>query len=149
MMEWAVLAEIIGPLPFFLIAAWAMNHRASNIEAFPSPIPSQQPHWTPTGPRNRGRRSWLATSTTTSHGMPVCPLPQHVRTLDAAKRAGPVSAYHRFFDQKQGSESVPKLYWPGAGAKSCQIDYAFIPDQWLARLRDVSVGTKQDWIDSE
>ena len=38
-MEWLVIADIVGPLLFSLIAVWAMNHRASNIKAFPQSNP--------------------------------------------------------------------------------------------------------------
>ena len=34
------------------------------------------------------------------------------------------------------------------GRAGAHIDYAFIPDEWLPRLQDVSVGSKQEWIDS-
>ena len=148
-MEWVVLADIAGPLPFSLIAVWAMNHRASNIKAFPQsnpqPAAALNTYWTessgPTilaGDFNHNV-SWDA-------GMPYAK--QHARTLDAAKRAGLVSAYHHHFREAQGAESTPTLYWRGAGQKTFHIDYAFIPDEWLPRLRDVSVGSKQEWIDS-
>lgn len=65
---------------------------------------------------------------------------QHARTLDAAKRAGLVSAYHQRFGEAQGAENTPTLYWRGAGHKTYHIDYAFIPDAWLPLLRQVSVG---------
>ena len=149
MMEWVVLADIVGPLSFSLIAVWAMNHRASNIKAFPQsnpqPAAALNTYWTeqsgPTilaGDFNHNV-SW-------DPGMPYAK--QHARTLDAAERAGLVSAYHRHTGQAQGAEAAATLYWRGAGAKTFHIDYAFIPDQWLPRLENVTVGSKQDWIDS-
>jgi len=149
MMEWVVLADIVGPLPFSLIAVWAMNHRASNIKAFPQsnpqPAAALNTYWTehsgPTilaGDFNHNV-SW-------DPGMPYAK--QHARTLDAATRAGLVSTYHHQRGEAQGGETDPTLYWRGAGAKTFHIDYAFIPDQWLPRLEYVTVGSKQDWIDS-
>lgn len=148
-MEWVVIADIVGPLPFSLIAVWAMNHRASNIKAFPEsnpqPAAALNTYWSensgPTilaGDFNHNV-SW-------DPGMPYAK--QHARTLDAAHRAGLVSAYHQHAGEKQGVESSPTLYWRGAGQGTFHIDYAFIPEAWLPRLRGVSVGSKPDWIDS-
>jgi hypothetical protein len=136
-MEWVVLADIVGPVPFSLIAVWAMNHRASNIKAFPQsnpqPAAAVNTYWTedsgPTvlaGDFNHN----VAWDSGMAYGK------QHARTLDAAKRAGLVSAYHQYTGQAQGAETAATLYWrgAGAGAKTSHIDYAFIPDQWLPRL---------------
>ena len=93
---WVVIADIVGPLPFSLIAVWAMNHRASNIKAFPQsnpqPAAALNTYWSensgPTilaGDFNHNV-SW-------DPGMPHAK--QHARTLDAAHRAGLVSAYHQ------------------------------------------------------
>lgn len=148
-MEWVVLADIVGPVPFSLIAVWAMNHRASNIKAFPQSNPQ---------PAAALNTYWSADSGPTvlagdfNHNVSWDPgmayAKQHARTLDAAKRAGLVSAYHEQTGQAQGAETAPTLYWRGAGAKTFHIDYAFIPDEWLPRLENVTVGSKQDWIDS-
>ena len=64
------------------------------------------------------------------------------------KQAGLASAYHHHFDEAQGAESTPTLHWRGAGQRTYHIDYTFIPDAWLPWLREVSVGSKEDWIDS-
>ena len=148
-MEWVVRTDIAGPLPFSLIAVWAMNHRASNIKAFPQSNPQPAAALNAYGAEGSGPTilagdfnhnvSWDA-------DMPHAK--QHARTLDAAKRAGLASAYHQHFDEAQGAESAPTLYWRGAGQKTFHIDYAFIPEVWRPRLREVSVGSKQDWIDS-
>ncbi len=149
MMEWVILADIAGPLAFSLIAVWAMNHRASNIKSFPKsnpqPAAALNTYWTDESPPTilagdfNHNVSWDA-------DMPFAK--QHARTLDGAKRAGLVSAYHHHFSEEQGAESVPTLYWRGAGQKTYHIDYAFIPYEWLPRLGEVSAGSKQDWIDS-
>lgn len=149
MMEWVVLADIAGPLPFSLIAVWAMNHRASNIKAFPQSNPQ------PAAALNAYRIDSSGPTILAGDfnhnvswdgGMPFAK--QHARTLDAAKRAGLVSAYHHHLREAQGAETTPTLYWRGAGQKSYHIDYAFIPDEWLPKLREVSAGSKQEWIDS-
>jgi hypothetical protein len=149
MMEWVVLADIAGPLPFSLIAVWAMNHRASNIKAFPQsnpqPAAALNTYW------NAGASPMILAgdfnhNVSWDSGMPYAK--QHARTLDSARRAGLVSAYHHHSGEAQGVESTPTLYWRGAGQKTYHIDYAFIPDAWLPRLREVNVGSKEDWIDS-
>jgi hypothetical protein len=149
MMECVVLADIAGPLPFSLIAVWAMNHRASNIKAFPQYNPQPAAALNTYGNDSAGPTilagdfnhnvSWDA-------DMPHAK--RHARTLDTTKRAGLISAYHHHFGETQGAESIPTLHWRGAGQKTFHIDYAFIPHAWLPRLRDVTAGTKQDWIDS-
>lgn len=148
-MEWVVIADIVGPLPFSLIAVWAMNHRASNIRTFPQSNP--QPAAALTAYGSEGSHPTVLAGDFNHNvfwdpGMPHAK--QHARTLEAAKRAGLVSAYHHRFGEAQGTETAPTLYWRGAGHKTFHIDYAFIPEQWLPRLRDVSVGSKHDWIDS-
>jgi hypothetical protein len=100
-----------------------MNHRASKIKTFPQSNPQ---------PAAALNTYWTEGS----------------RTLDAAKRAGLASAYHHHFGEAQGAESIQTLYWRGAGQKTYHIDYALISEEWLPRLQDVSVGSKQDWIDS-
>lgn len=148
-MEWVVLADIVGPVTFSLIAIWAMNHRASNIKAFPQsnpqPVAALNTYWTddsgPTvlaGDFNHNV-SW-------DSGMAFAK--QHARTLDAAKRADLVSAYHHHFSEPQGAETIPTLHWRGAGQKTFHIDYASIPAKWLPRLQAVTPGDKKDWIDS-
>ncbi len=74
--------------------------------------------------------------------------PARTRSLGVHHRLGLASAYHHHFGEEQGGESIPTLHWRGAGAKTYHIAYAFIPDEWLPRLREVSIGSKQDWIDS-
>lgn len=149
MMERVILADIAGPLPFSLIAVWAMNHRASNIKAFPQSNPQPAAALNTYCASGSGPTilagdfnhnvSWDA-------AMPHAK--QHARTLDAATRAGLFSAYHHHLGEVQGAESVPTLHWRGAGQKTFHIDYAFVPGAWLPRLRSVSIGSKQDWVDA-
>ena len=150
-LEWVMVLKIRGPVTFELIAVWAMNQRASNIAEFPhsnpQPAAALNTYWTdasgPTiiaGDFNHNVR-W---------DKPGTPDKNHGKTLAAAKRAGLTSAYHHARDEEQGAETEPTLYWHGksAGTKTYHIDYAFVPDAWLGRLRRVSVGTRAQWVTS-
>jgi hypothetical protein len=148
-MEWVVLADIAGPLPFSLIAVWAMNHRASNIKAFPQSNPQPAAALNKYGNDSAGPTILAGDfNHNVSWDAVMAHAKRHARTLDATKRAGRISAYHHHFGEAQGAERTLTLHWRGAGQKTFHIDYAFIPDAWLPQLRDVTAGTKQDWIDS-
>jgi hypothetical protein len=47
---------------------------------------------------------------------------------------------------------TPTLYWRGSPKggpkKTYHIDYAFIPDAWLDRLDNVSLGCSDEWVRS-
>jgi exodeoxyribonuclease III len=56
-------------------------------------------------------------------------------------------AYHELHGEPQGSESVPTLYWRDRkkDGPTYHIDYVFLPSRLLARVRELTVGTYEDW----
>jgi exonuclease III len=56
------------------------------------------------------------------------------------------SAYHYYYNQKQGEEKNPTLYLQRKENKPYHIDYCFASKSFLKRLTDVRIGTYQDWI---
>jgi exodeoxyribonuclease-3 len=71
----------------------------------------------------------------------------HAATVEILARRGLVSAYHARSGEAQGAETVPTLYWRDRtrDGPTYHIDYIFLPEAWLARIRDFHVGTFDDW----
>jgi exodeoxyribonuclease-3 len=71
----------------------------------------------------------------------------HVNAVASLKKLGLVSAYHELRGEPQGSESVPTLYWRDRtkDGPAYHIDFAFLPLQLLTRVRELTVGTYEDW----
>lgn len=56
---------------------------------------------------------------------------------------GLVSAYHAF--RTPGSPEEATLYYKWKQNAPFHIDYCFIPRDWLGSLREVSIGSYEDW----
>jgi len=54
-------------------------------------------------------------------------------------KLGLVSAYHHFFNERPGEETRPTHYFRWQEDQPFHIDYCFIPEAWLPRLRGVTV----------
>jgi exodeoxyribonuclease-3 len=63
------------------------------------------------------------------------------------KKLGLVSVYHELRGEPQGGESMPTLYWRDRtkDGPTYHIDYIFLPAQLLTRVRELHVGTYEDW----
>ncbi len=55
------------------------------------------------------------------------------------------SAYHRYFDEEPGSESRPTHFHGGKEASPFHLDYCFLPEDWVSRIKRVEVGAHNDW----
>jgi len=55
------------------------------------------------------------------------------------------SAYHRHFQEAQGTESRPTLYLQRNLAKAYHIDYGFFGPEWT--IRKVEVGEAHEWLE--
>lgn len=62
---------------------------------------------------------------------------------------GIVSAYHAFHGVEHGEETHPTHYWRRHEDEPWHIDFCFIPEEWVERLRSVEVGGYSDWADSD
>jgi exodeoxyribonuclease-3 len=71
----------------------------------------------------------------------------HVNAVASLKKLGLVSAYHELRGESQGSESIPTLYWRDRtkNGPTYHIDFAFLPVRLLTRVRELTVGTYEDW----
>jgi exodeoxyribonuclease III len=74
----------------------------------------------------------------------------HLDAVAALEKLGLASAYHVLRGEPQGSESVPTLYWRDRrkDGPTYHIDYVFLPYPLLARVRELAVGTFEDWCGS-
>lgn len=70
-----------------------------------------------------------------------------LRVLD--EECGLVSAYHHFSGVRHGEEHHPTLYHLRKRERPFHIDFCFTPKGWTSRLVDVTVGSYDDWKDSD
>jgi len=68
------------------------------------------------------------------------------QVLDALSELGMVSAYHAFFDEKPGAESVPTYFHLRKRDRPFHIDYCFLSPDLAARVSDVRVGEYDEWV---
>jgi exonuclease III len=55
------------------------------------------------------------------------------------------SAYHAFFSEEQGEESRSTYYFWHRKERCFHLDYIFVPNSWMPRVREVEVGTYEHW----
>ena len=55
-----------------------------------------------------------------------------------------ISVYHNFYNQKQGEETIPTLYYHRNKEKSFHIDFMFIHKN--RNIQNFSLGSCEDWI---
>jgi len=74
----------------------------------------------------------------------------HANAVATMETLGLTSAYHAIRCEPQGKESVPTLYWRDRkkDGPTYHIDYVFLPAPWLGRVRELAVGTFEDWCGS-
>ncbi|MED4784294.1 endonuclease/exonuclease/phosphatase family protein [Brevibacillus choshinensis] len=69
----------------------------------------------------------------------------HTAVVKILQEHGLASAYHWFFREEHGMESVPTYYFHHHREKGYHIDYGFLPVGWMERVESVSVGTYEEW----
>ncbi|MBK9321376.1 MAG: hypothetical protein IPM97_00200 [Bdellovibrionaceae bacterium] len=71
----------------------------------------------------------------------------HTALVDRLKNEfGLASAYHHHFGEDQGQEKRATLYFTYNEKKPYHIDYVFIPQKWLSKIKAVHVGEFKKWI---
>lgn len=55
------------------------------------------------------------------------------------------SAYHHYFGEEQGQESRATLYFTYNEKKPYHIDYVFVPQKWLSKIKSVELGEFKTW----
>ena len=74
-------------------------------------------------------------------------LMNHAWTVGRLAAYGLASAYHGFTGEAQGAETLPTLYWRDRrkDGPTYHIDYIFLPQAWSERLKELSVGSFEQW----
>ncbi len=60
---------------------------------------------------------------------------------------GMTSAYHEYFREPHGAESMHTFYFRKKAEKPFHIDYCFVPSTWLLGLKHVGIGNYAEWHD--
>lgn len=65
-------------------------------------------------------------------------------------KLGLVGAYHEVRGEEQGREQVPTLYWRERtkNGPTYHIDYIFLPSAMLSQVRELAVGSYEEWCGS-
>lgn len=74
----------------------------------------------------------------------------HLTVVEILESRGLVSAYHDTRGEGQGRETEPTLYWRDRkkDGPTYHIDYVFLPSHWVPRIRELTVGSYEDWCGS-
>lgn len=70
----------------------------------------------------------------------------HSTVVATLEKKGIHSTYHKYFKQVQGKEAHPTLYMYRQKNKPYHIDYCFVSEDLLSRLKSVEVGEYDSWI---
>jgi exodeoxyribonuclease III len=71
----------------------------------------------------------------------------HMRFVDLLRdQFGLVSAYHAYYEVEHGHERHNTYFHYKRRDSAFHIDYCFIPNAWLPKLKNVKVGLFGDWI---
>ncbi len=65
--------------------------------------------------------------------------------LELTKSLSLESAYHSYFNAESGNEAHPTHFHGGKPTSAFHLDYCFIPQSWIPKIRSVSVGEYADW----
>jgi exodeoxyribonuclease III len=70
----------------------------------------------------------------------------HSNVVNHLKQKGIYSAYHQFYNQKQGAEEHPTLFMYRHRDKPYHIDYCFASTHFIEKLQSVEIGNYEQWI---
>lgn len=75
-------------------------------------------------------------------------LNNHMNAVRTLRDLGLVSAYHAWYGVDHGDEPHVTHYWRDRTKDgwTYHIDYCFIPESWLPGVKNVEVGSFEDWV---
>ena len=73
------------------------------------------------------------------------PLGNQTAVVKILEARGIVSAYHKFYAERQGEETLHTLFFRKDQKNPFHIDYVFLPNRWATHLQKVSIGTHVKW----
>ena len=141
--------KVRGPVAFNLFAVWAQNFSdgvTRKDQAGPLRLALDR------------YREFLASFPSVAAGdfnnnvfwdRPGWPI-NHADAVDILRGYGLVSAYHKTWNEQQGRESAPTIFWRDRkkDGPTYHIDYIFLPRTWSCRIREMKVGAFEDWCGS-
>lgn len=148
--QWVAPVLVKGPLPYFLLAVWALNGSASQAFA---------------DQRKRGQVRVALDAygeAIASSGLPLvvagdfsaCPAwdtrerqDRHAGTVSALSALGLESAYHSARNVAFGEEAEPTVYDKVEAGHGFHTDVCFVPRAWAARRIEVTVGDYSPWVE--
>jgi hypothetical protein len=140
--RYALPARVIGPADFLLLGVWTLADR---------------PH----------RYVKAAIRAVEMYGDHICARPtimagdfnsnaiwnrkrgdarDHKYLVAMLAELGLVSAYHAFFGEEHGRETLPTFHMYRHRSEPFHLDYCFVPASWT--IENVSVGTHEEWNDA-
>jgi exodeoxyribonuclease-3 len=141
--------HISGPTECNLLAVWAQNASAGGIRKYQL------------GPLRRalsryrgflGERPAVIAGDLNSNTIWDKPgwRINHSTKVRVMESMGLVSAYHAIRGEAHGKESEPTLYWRDRtkDGPTYHIDYVFLPAPWIAKVRELTIGTFETWCGS-
>lgn len=139
--HWIIPIEVTAPIPFTLIAVWTCPSRESGERYIVLVYQAlmTHPEWFSGGPvivagDFNSNKIWDGKRKV-----------NHSAVVRILQERGLVSTYHEYFGEPQGEESRFTLFMRRHQKEHFHIDYVFIPQGWLPRLKKVVVGGYEKW----
>lgn len=137
--------EVRGGLAINFLAIWAFNRRAPE-KVTPNPATTAQAvaHY---APFLRAAPAVVAGDFNASVFWDGQKRYESFAALDQQLgELGLVSAYHAAGGYALGAEPDPTLFWQRKESQGFHIDYAYIPRDWVPRVREASVKPAAEWL---
>jgi exodeoxyribonuclease-3 len=141
--KWIVPVDVEGPENFMLLAVWACAVKGK-LESYVAVIHSAlaaHPEWF-----KRGPVVMAGDFNSNSQWDRNRPLGNHTLLVEQLKAYGMSSVYHLHHKEEQGKESRPTFYLYRKSDHPFHLDYIFVPDGWIGRLKNFEVGDFYQWL---
>lgn len=141
--EWVTAVEVTGPESFTLVAVWACAVKGNRRESYVGVIHKaleMHPEWFERGPVVMAGD--FNSNSVFDRNRPVT---NHSALVARLRAYGLVSAYHAHYKENQGQESTPTFHLYRKTDITFHLDYIFMPQAWLRRLKDFELGNYEEW----
>jgi exodeoxyribonuclease III len=141
--HYCVPVRVSGAESFNLLAVWAMQHpdqRLSYIAQVNLAIIAYQDFICETNTILMGDFN-----SNPQHD-PLATLGSHDWVIRSLADLDIVSAYHSFYQEKQGRESQATFFMNRKLEQAHHLDYIFIPRRWLKRVQKARIGDPAKWL---
>lgn len=148
-LHFVVPVEVRGEVEFNMLGVWAQNLSGGNTRKLQA------------GPLRRGLTKYKAFLTERPaviagdlNNNVIWDRPgwriNHATAVSVLASYGLESAYHAVTGEEQGAETAPTIYWRDRkrDGPTYHLDYVFVPQAWLAGVREMTIGSFDDWCGS-